>query len=316
MGEVPAAAGEVVDQLSVTAIVVTYNSAPIIEACLDSFDDGFAGVDDWTVIVVDNASDDEIAERVARRGDRFRFVRLSTNGGYAAGINAAERVAESSDALFVLNPDVRLHPGSVAAMLAVMRHSGAAVVAPRVLGPGGRFEPCLRREASLTRALGEAVLGGPRAGRHDGWAEVITDEGRYERAQAVDWASGCALLIDRAAFVDLGGLDESFFHGSEETDFCLRVGDRGGAVLYEPTAVVEHLGGGGAQSTTLRPVMFANRLELYRRRNGALRAVGFRGALVLNEALRLHRDPAHRATLARLLKSGHQARSAGRSGHD
>ena len=100
------------------------------------------------------------------------------------------------------------------------------------------------------------------------------------------------MLIDRRCYDALGGWDETFFHGSEETDFCLRARDAGWSVRFVPDAVAVHLGGDGARSTSLRPIMFTNRLELYRRRRGPRRALAYRLALALNEALRFYRGPA------------------------
>jgi N-acetylglucosaminyl-diphospho-decaprenol L-rhamnosyltransferase len=110
------------------------------------------------------------------------------------------------------------------------------------------------------------------------------------------------MLVDPLCYDTLGGWDETFSHGSEETDFCQRARDRGWTVRYVPDAVAVHLDGEGGRSTKVRPVMFANRLELYRRRRGLRRALAFRLALALNEALRRHRGPQHRKTLRAVLK--------------
>lgn len=290
---------------SVAALVVTYNSTALLDDFVASLEDGFAGVGDWELVVADNASSDDSVERLHSLAPDATVVRLADNRGYAAGVNAAA-AATDADALFVLNPDVRLSEGTVAALAAGFDRG--RVVAPRVVGPTGAHEPSLRRETSVSRVFGEAVLGGNRAGRHDRLGEMITDPTFYDAPRIVDWASGCALLIDRSWFEQLGGFDESFFHGSEETDFCLRTADSGGAVAYEPDAVVRHLGGDGAVSEHLRPVMFANRLELYRRRHGPCRTAGVRLGLLLNEALRAPRHAAHRATFRRLLRPGHPSR--------
>jgi GT2 family glycosyltransferase len=295
----------------VAALVVTWNSAAQLPAFLRSLPAAMEGVGSWRLVVADNASSDDSVELVRRTAPDATVVELASNGGYAVGVNAAAREAADADAVLVLNPDVRLGPGSVAPLVRALAIPGTVVAVPRVRGPAGQTAWSLRRESNVLRTLGEAVLGGERAGRIPALGVLISDPAAYESPRRVDWASGCAMLIDRERLGQLGGLDESFFHGAEETDFCLRVRDRGWTVRYCPQAVVQHLGGGGEQSTVLRPIMFANRLELYRRRHGAVRAGAYRSALLLNEALRSARHAAHRATFRRLLRPGHPSRSSG-----
>ncbi len=291
----------------IAALTVTYNSRAQLDDFVQSLRAGFDDIPGWQLVVADNASTDDSVTHMQELAPEATIVELAENRGYAAGINAAAAAAaDDADVLFILNPDVRLQAGAVSALAASL--DKCRVAAPRIVGTNGELEPNLRRETTALRALGEAVLGGDRAGRHNRLGEMITVGAFYDEPHVVDWASGCALMVDRDWFERLGGLDESFFHGAEEADFCLRTADAGGTVRYEPAATVQHLGGDGAKSTRLRPIMFANRLELYRRRRGPARAVALRAALLLNEALRLARHPAHRATFMRLSRPGHPSR--------
>jgi GT2 family glycosyltransferase len=286
---------------AVAAVVVTYNSADVIGDCLDALRRALVGVERAVVVVADNASHDDTCDFVERTAPDAHVLRLARNAGYAAGVNAGVAATRDADAWLVLNADVRMMPGSVQALLDALSTPGTGVAVPRLLGSDDQFLPSLKRESTVLRALGEAVLGGHVAGRFAALGEMDTRPQRYETPRTVDWASGAVMLIDRRCYGALGGWDETFFHGSEETDFCHRARDRGWTIRYTPEAVAVHLGGGGARSSTLRPIMFANRLELYRRRRGPRRAIAFRLALALNEALRLHRGPQHRATLRALL---------------
>jgi GT2 family glycosyltransferase len=289
-------------EFSVAAVVVTYNSETVITECLAALDRGLDGVAGSTVVVVDNASSDRTCELVERSPVNASLIRRERNGGYAAGVNAGAESTASADALLVLNADVRLTAGSVGALVEALSVAGTGVAVPKILGPAGRVEPSLKRESTVLRALGEAVLGGTIAGRYEPLGEMVTRPERYAAPATVDWASGSVMLVNRRCYDALGGWDETFFHGSEETDFCHRARDHGWTVRYTPDAVAVHLGGGGAASPSLRPVMFVNRLELYRRRRGRRRAVLFRMALALNEALRAHRGAHHRLTLWALLQ--------------
>jgi GT2 family glycosyltransferase len=141
---------------------------------------------------------------------------------------------------------------------------------------------------------GEAIFGGLRAGRFDSLSEIIDRPERYAAAGVVDWASGSVMLVARRCHDALGGWDESYFLYSEETDFCLRARDHGWLVRYTPEAAATHIGGHG-ERTSLRVLMVANRVELFRRRNSALRTAAFRAALLVHECLRARRGPQYRA---------------------
>jgi GT2 family glycosyltransferase len=200
----------------------------------------------------------------------------------------------------VLNPDTRVGAGAVEALAAALAvpHTGVAV--PRLVQPDGSTAISQRRAPTVLRALGDAVLGGERAGRLAALGELVVDPGRYEAAGVVDWASGAAMLVDRRCHEALHGWDESYFLYAEETDLCLRAADLGWTTRYTPEAVVQHIGGHG-ERTALRELMVVNKAVLFRRRHGPACSLAYRGALVLQEALRAWRGPHQRAALARLL---------------
>lgn len=288
--------------VEVGLVVVTYNSAAVLPGLLESVAAGCAGVS-TRLVVADNASADGTRDVVRRLAPDAELVALPRNAGYAAGLNAGFRALGPAGAVLVLNPDVRLHPGAVGRLRAALG-PGVGIAVPRLVGPAGVVARTLRREPTVLRALGEAVLGGDRAGRHPALGEVVTDPAAYAAPASADWATGAAMLVDRRCWEALGGWDESYFLYSEETDFALRAQDRGFALRYVPDAVAEHLGGEAGTDPRLHALLTRNRVRLYRSRRGPVRAAGFWAAVALNETLRLGRGPLHRAGLRALLPGG------------
>lgn len=289
----------------ITVAVVTYRSADVLPGLLDALPAALAGVPDWRLVVADNASDDATVELVRARYPRARIVELGANRGYAAGVNACVAAEPEADAVLVLNPDVRPAPGCVRELLAAAR-SPVGIAVPRLTDPGGRLAFSLRREPTVRRALGEALLGGRRAGRFPALSEVVADPGAYSTASTSDWASGAAMLLTRDCLRSVGPWDESFFLYSEETDFALRARDAGFALRLVPAAQAVHVGGESHESARLWALLMANRVRLFARRNGRLRAAGFRAALAAGEALRSVRGgvgrDTHRAALHVLVR--------------
>ena len=260
--------------VDIAIVVITYNSAHMIGGLLDSIPAAL-GEARGEVVVVDNGSDDGTSTIVNMRDD-CRLIQQS-NRGYSAGLNRGVAELPEAAAVLVLNPDVRLEPRSVEIMMATLRDQRAAVVAPQVRNEDGSLFRSLRREPSLGRALGFGFTGRQRLSEH------IADRREYNSRRCVDWALGAALLLERDCYEKLGGWDESFFLYSEETDYCLRVRDLGRTTIYEPAAVVMHIGGQSGQSDRLHVMQIVNRVRLFNRRHGRIAGWGYYLLALLSE---------------------------------
>jgi len=244
-----------------TIVIVTYNSVHVVGDLLDSIPAALGGLT-AEVIVVDNASTDGTAEFVGMRND-CRLV-CSDNVGYAGGINRGVREALHTEAILILNPDVRLAADSVPSLLTALRQPNVGIVAPQVRSAQATLEFSLRREPSLRRAMGLN-----RTGRKS-FSEYVANPADYDRPHIVDWALGAILLVSRSCYDVVGGWDESYFLYSEETDFCLRAKDLGLRTRYEPRSVAVHIGGQSGRSGKTHAMRIVNRIRLYRRRHGVL----------------------------------------------
>lgn len=249
--------------VDVAAVVVTYNSEDHIAELLDSIPAAM-GTLTYSVVVVDNGSADGTLARLDARDDCV--VVRSTNVGYAAGMNRAVEASPQCSAILILNPDATLDEGSVPAMLEVLRKPGTGIVAPRVRESDGTLSPTLRRGPTMGRVGGLSFTGWPV------FTERIEDPAAYLHEHEVEWAVGAILLIDATCYRNLGGMDESYFLYSEETDFSLRAKDAGWATVYTPGAGAMHVGGGSGESATTHTMKILNRVRLYRRRTDVARA--------------------------------------------
>ncbi|MFR9776154.1 glycosyltransferase [Micromonospora sp. MS34] len=263
-----------VSEVRVAVVVVTYNSARLLPDLLAALGPGLGALS-WHLTVADNASADGTVVALRRLAPEATVVEMGRNAGYAAGINAAVAAAPPHSAVLVLNPDVRLRPGCVETLLAALDTSGTGIAVPHIVDGAGALIPTLRREPTILRALGDAVLGARRAGRYAVLGEVVTDDRRYARETVTDWAEGSTMLISRACWQQCGPWDESFFLYSEETDFALRARDAGFATRFVPAAGAVHLEGDSRHSPKLWALLTLNRVRLYRRRHGPARTAAF-----------------------------------------
>lgn len=293
---------EEVEPLSVLVALVTYNSASVVRPLLEVLPSAMAGIPRWQLVVADNDSTDDTLDLVARVRPEATIVRMGRNAGYSAGINAAVAAGLPAGAILVTNADVRPEPGTVSRLAEVLEQDPTVgIVVPRLRDDSGRLITSLRREPSLLRMLGEAVLGARRAARAPWASEVVVDPGEYDGPRFADWASGTFMLISGACWAACGRWDESFFLYSEETDYALRAADHGYRLAYEPGATVVHLEGESRVSSRLYGILTVNRSRLFRRRHGRLVSAVFFALLVLKETLRIS-SPTHRAALRALLR--------------
>jgi GT2 family glycosyltransferase/glycosyltransferase involved in cell wall biosynthesis len=281
--------------------LVTYNSQAVLGECLASLQAAADRVGPWSLVVADNASTDGSVTLVEQLRPSAPVVRLPRNLGYAAGVNAAIAAAPGHGPVLVLNPDVRLEPEALVRMLRALGHPGVGIAVPRIENAAGRLQQSLRREPTVLRALGQALLG-ERSGRIPSLGETVIRGGAYRRPVTADWATGAVMLISRACLDAVGPWDESYFLYSEETDFALRARDAGFALRHVPDAGAVHLGGESESSPRLWSILTVNRVRLYRRRHGQTAAAAFAGAVLLGEAIRcMTGDGRHRAAVRALL---------------
>lgn len=283
-------------EVDVAAVVVTYNSAEMIEGLVESLRRDASDIA-LRVVVVDNGSTDDTVERLRRLGDVI-VIESGGNLGYAAGINIGMRSVGAARSVLILNPDVRLLPGCLAALRGRLGR-GAACAVPAIVDAEGHLSHSLRREPSLTAAAADAVLGRLWPTRPSLLSETVRSPAAYRRPHRIDWATGAALLVDRRTADRVGPWDERFFLYSEETDFFRRLRDCGGEVWYEPEARVVHSEAGSGRTPELVALTIVNAVR-YAEKHHRRTALPLRGILLLHE-LRRWRDPDHRVALSALL---------------
>lgn len=278
-------------------VIVTYNSERDIVRLLESLSAAAAGLT-LRIVVVDNGSTDATVQFVRDRSGVI-CIETGANHGYAAGINVGREHAGEYSALLVLNPDIVLEPGALREMFAVLDELAVGVVVPMLLGADGRRHPSLRREPTLARAIGDALLGDHLGWRPDWLSEIVRSETDYGYRHAVDWATGAAMLVSAACDHAVGRWDERFFLYSEEVDYAARARAAGFRVEYLPTARAWHRGRGSGSSDVLVALMAINRIR-YMEKN-ARRPRAYRAAVILHELLRCG-DMGHRKALRAVLR--------------
>ncbi len=240
--------------MKLSIVIVTWNSAADIEACIDSINSEHQ----FETIVVDNSSTDETLDKLGRY-HHLKVIKNNTNTGYAHANNQGiERAA--GDYVLLLNPDTRVELGALDVLAGFLdAHPEVAAVAPRLVNPDGSTQDSIRSLPTAGTVLAE-VLGLSRLfsksralGR---WRMRHFD---YEHPTPVEQPMASCLMFRRTVFETLGGFDERFPFLYNDVDLSRRMADAGLKTMYLPAARVVHKRGSSTSKVRVKMIWETHR---------------------------------------------------------
>ncbi len=191
------------------------------------------------VIIADNASTDSSIEFLQQNYPQLKIINNRTNGGFARGYN--EALANVDAEYFVLlNSDIEVTENWIEPVIKLME-SDKKIAA---------CQPKLRSFYEKEKFEYAGAAGGfideygyPFC-RGRIFNHIETDNGQYNDAIEIFWATGACMFVRADLYEQFDGLDEDFFAHMEEIDFCWRLKNGGYKIMYCPDSVVYHVGGG------------------------------------------------------------------------
>lgn len=225
----------------VSVVVINYNGAPYLERCLKAvLAQTYENIE---LLVIDNASTDGSAERVASFFPEARLIRNEGNQGFCKAFNQGARLSKG-DFVMPLNPDVFMTRSFIAHMIV------AAGQGERIGAVSGKL---LQNQRGTIDSTG-LFIGRDRRPRDRGQGEK--DQGQYDTPGEVFAACGAAPLYRREMLEDVAVegeyMDESFFAYYDDADLGWRARLLGWRCVYAPQAVAHHLRG-GAERISRKP---------------------------------------------------------------
>ena len=224
--------------MKLAVIILNWNGRSLLEQFIPAAE-RFTRGEGVRLIVADNGSTDDSVEWMKANYPQVGLIEFKENYGFAEGYNLA--IAETdSEFTVLLNSDVEVTENWFEPLLRFMEeHPEAGACQPKIKSyhDKTKFEYAGAAGGLLDR------LGYPYC-RGRVFDKLETDRGQYDDAPAeIAWASGACLMVRRETYLELGGLDSSFFAHMEEIDLCLRMIGSGHGVWYVPGAEVYHVGG-------------------------------------------------------------------------
>lgn len=220
--------------MDLSIIIVNYKSKVKTTRCLEAiFKSDFKGLK-YEVIVVDNASGDNLDD-LAQKHAELKLLYSSRNLGMGGGNNLGLKEAKGR-LILILNPDTVVHPNAIRTLFDYLdSHPDVYIVGPKLLNPDGTLQPsCSRFPKVYTPVLRRTFLGDFFSSSRDKFMMTDFD---HEEIREVDWLMGSCLLIRSDGWE---GFDERFFMYFEDIDVCRRAWRFKKKVVYDPQAIVVH----------------------------------------------------------------------------
>lgn len=247
-----------------SVLLVTYNSARHIDACLRSLREAMDGLD-GEVLVRDNGSTDDTVERLARHAGVV-IEAGGANIGFAAACNLLGERSKGRY-LWFLNPDTTVHPDAARRLLrAAELRPAAGLYGARMVTPAGTPVLASAQGRLTLWSLTCFAAGLSTAFPGRSWSDPDSLPG-WDRttSRAVPSLSGGALMVSREAWRRLEGFDTRFFMYAEDLDLCARARQAGFEPFFVADAVVEHAVGGSSSPGGKLVLLHRGKVSLVRK---------------------------------------------------
>ena len=217
-----------VGQFDCSIIIPVWNKRELTEQCLSELSRATSGIS-YEVIVVDNHSTDDTAQFLSQLSGDIQIIRNSENLGFAKACNQGARAARGRFLIFLNNDTIPLNNWLTALVAEVTSHQDIGIVGSKLL-----YEDDTIQHAGVVFSRDGLMP-------YHAYRRFHRDHPAVNQRRTFQSVTAACMLIRREIFETEGGFDEGFQNGLEDVDLCLKVGDKGWKIVYQPLSVLYHL---------------------------------------------------------------------------
>lgn len=229
--------------MDLSIIIVSYNTAELLEQCLLGIKAAVIKLKS-EVFVVDNNSYDGTIKMVKENFPWVKLMANSKNLGFSKANNLAIKKAVGKYIL-ILNPDTKIFADTLVSMVKFMdERADIGIATCRVeLADGGLDRDCRRHFPTLWRAFCHFA----------GLSKIFAGSKLFDqyymgyvsskKAHEIDSCAGAFMMVRASVFEKIGVFDEDFFFYGEDLDLCRRAKEAGYKIIYTPGAKIIHYKG-------------------------------------------------------------------------
>ena len=215
---------------------------------------------DLELIIIDNASGDNSKELIEKeikekKYKNIKFIESGVNGGFGKGCNLGAEKSKGDYILF-LNNDTQIKDNGILSMARYMKvHPEIAILGGQLRNMDGSLQSSAGKFYNLFNAI-LLLFGFQKYGLLDNIPLKI---------EKVDWVKGGLLMIERKAFLKLGGFDEKIFMYTEDMELCYRAKKMNYLTYFYPNVNILHMEHGSSSRTFAIINIYKNLLYFYKK---------------------------------------------------
>ena len=213
----------------ITLIIVCFNSYKLIQKNLSE-------ISKFKTIIIDNSKSDKIRSLVVGVKN-IKYIKTKKNLGYGKGNNLG--VSESKTPfVLILNPDILIQSESIEILYkAYFNYENIGILAPALYDNDNNR----RSNGNLSFINKEKIS-----------KKNILNNQKAQGNTCYQFAVGCAYLIKKDFFNEIGGFDKDFFMYFEDNDFCDKTIDKKMSIIEIPESKMVHLQGLSVENSFLQ----------------------------------------------------------------
>ena len=218
---------------STAIILVNWNSFDFTNDCIQSLKQASSA--DFSIIVVDNGSQDESGKRLQAEHPDIIVLFSPDNKGFTGGNNIGFRYAIEHGFTYamLLNNDTFVEPDFLEPLVAHLEaNPETGAVQSRIY---------FNHDRSLL------WNGGNGFNYFTGWANTSGEnqlpKPGHLKQKKMSWITGCAFMVRTSVLKETGLLAENMFIYSEDVDLSFRIRQKGYDLVYIPDSIIYHIAG-------------------------------------------------------------------------
>lgn len=227
--------------MDLSIIIVNYKSIDKLKTCLDSIKKSDLSFLQHEVIVVENASGDDLLPLTDIYD--FKLIISNKNLGMGEGNNLGMQDSNASFIL-VLNPDTVVNTEAIKTLYYKIKNDDSiGLVGPKLINPDGSLQySCSKFPSFFVPILRRTFLGDFFKKTRDSFMMTDFD---HNSSIEVDWLMGSCLFFRNSWTLSNGEVyhprfDKRYFMYFEDTDLCREIKNHEKKVIYEPAATIIH----------------------------------------------------------------------------
>jgi len=242
-----------VSKLSLSIIIVSFNSEKYIDKCIQSILDSKYDAINLEVIVIDNNSTDSTVSKIRiliQEHKNIFLVQNKRNVGFAKAVNIGLKKRIKSELVILLNPDTQLSKTAIINLVSCAELGGAGIVGGSTYSSDHVENGSYFRFPNLGVGLFD-FTNLRKLYKSDRWHKYFyyKDMKRHKLSHfPVDVVTGGFMLIRQETINKIGYLDERFFMYLEDVDYCLRAMKAGIKIIHCNKSKILHFGGASSNN--------------------------------------------------------------------